>query len=341
MDISLPSGLRVSMSASGMRVRLPSGSRVDMTSSGMRVSSGPLDEDDSPDEAESPNEDDSSDDVESLDEEEPDEEYSSSGEDTPDEEESLDEDDWLYDNDSHPPVPTLSYGETGLGPLPDLPLKKAAVFDVHEDVPPSDLFVHEIMTPSFVSGPHYRFVHRSNDREILIYVSGFCLDPYDVEEVTAGFASVAKPDTNEFSSPGNLNQRLELKGPSGETHPPTTQRAEIRAALGALHFRAWAGEGWHSIVLATDSEGLHSGITKDIEYWVANNWKTEHGQPVKDRDMWEALLDFINDSAERGLKISFWKIASEYNEDATQAAIEAAINGRPWGEFTPISGIMA
>ncbi|KXT09260.1 hypothetical protein AC579_2131 [Pseudocercospora musae] len=275
MDISLPSGLRVSMSASGMRVRLPSGIRVDMTSSGMRVSSGLADEDELPEDADSPDENDS-----------PDEEHSSSRENTPDEEDWPGEGDWLDDYDLRPSEQTPNYGERGVGPLPGLPLKKAAVFDVPGDAPPNDLFAHEVMVPSFFTfGPHYRFVSRTNDREILIYVSGFCLDAKDAEEVTAGFAWVGKPDTDEFSSSGNCKQRLELKGPSRETHQPTTQRAEIRAALGALQFRAWAGEGWHSIVIATDSEGLHSGITKDIEYWAANAWQTEDGQAVQDRDL--------------------------------------------------------
>ncbi|KXT05129.1 hypothetical protein AC578_7541, partial [Pseudocercospora eumusae] len=328
MDISLPSGLRVSMSASGMRVRLPSGMRVDMTSSGMRVSSGTPGDDDATDEAQSPGGDESGG------------EYSSSGEVAPDEEDSPHEDDRSVEYGFRPSGPIPNYGETGLGPLPGLPLKKAAVFDVPEDAPPNDFFAHEVTVPSFATyGP--RFISRTNDREILIYVSGFCLDANDAEEVTAGFAWVGKPNTVEFSSPANCKQRLETKGPSGETHQPSTQRAEIRAALGALQFRAWAGEGWHSIVIATDSERLHSGITKDIEYWAANGWRTESGQAVKDRDLWETLLKFINDSAERGLAVSFWKIVPEYNEDATQLAIEAAINSMPWDAFTPMSGVTA
>jgi ribonuclease HI len=43
---------------------------------------------------------------------------------------------------------------------------------------------------------------------------------------------------------GAVSGVLEQKGPDNEFHEATNNRAELRAAIAALEFRVWWGEGW-------------------------------------------------------------------------------------------------
>lgn len=49
---------------------------------------------------------------------------------------------------------------------------------------------------------------------------------------------------------------------------PTNNRAKMRAVIAALEFRAWADEGWRSIVIATDLEYVVRGATEWLPRWV-------------------------------------------------------------------------
>jgi ribonuclease HI len=78
------------------------------------------------------------------------------------------------------------------------------------------------------------------------------------------------------------------------------------------------------MVVASDSEYLVLGITERIEKWTSNGWRTGAGQTVKNKDLWEALLEEMNDFAEHGLEVLFWRIPREQNAEADQAAKWAA-----------------
>jgi ribonuclease HI len=78
------------------------------------------------------------------------------------------------------------------------------------------------------------------------------------------------------------NER-ELSG--GET-PTTNNRMELMAAIEGLkalkrpgHVRVW-----------TDSVYVRDGITKWIHGWKRSGWKTADKKPVKNVDLWQALL---------------------------------------------------
>ncbi len=43
------------------------------------------------------------------------------------------------------------------------------------------------------------------------------------------------------------------------------------------------------VVLYTDSQYLQKGITRWIHKWKRNGWKTSGKEPVKNRELWEAL----------------------------------------------------
>lgn len=75
-----------------------------------------------------------------------------------------------------------------------------------------------------------------------------------------------------------------LKGYEAQT---TNNRMELTAAIMALRElkRECLVDLW------TDSEYLRKGITEWIHGWQKRGWKTAARQPVKNAELWRALLD--------------------------------------------------
>ena len=76
----------------------------------------------------------------------------------------------------------------------------------------------------------------------------------------------------------------ELSG--GEAHT-TDNRMELMAAIEGLKALT---RPCH-VVLSTDSSYVKDGITKWIHGWQRNGWRTANKKPVKNADLWQALLD--------------------------------------------------
>jgi ribonuclease HI len=125
--------------------------------------------------------------------------------------------------------------------------------------------------------------------------------------------------------------RLERRGPTDQTHPQESNRAQIRAAIVALQCRQWRDEGWSSVVIASDSEYLVEGITNWVEIWQENGWRTSRdtgdsreGDPVANQDLWETLLQELLELLARGLEVKFWLIVHGLNKEAQAEARLAA-----------------
>ncbi|KAH7259396.1 uncharacterized protein BKA55DRAFT_662040 [Fusarium redolens] len=99
--------------------------------------------------------------------------------------------------------------------------------------------------------PVIRFIRVDDPKSLLIYTDGACLGNGQVEP-RAGWAFVFGP--LEPNTTASVNERLEYQGPMGDFADPTSNRAELRAIIGALRFRNWTSEGFTTLVLATDSE---------------------------------------------------------------------------------------
>ena len=65
----------------------------------------------------------------------------------------------------------------------------------------------------------------------------------------------------------------------------TNNRMELMAAIEALK----ALKRSCRISLTTDSQYVRKGITEWLANWKKRNWKTASRQPVKNRDLWQAL----------------------------------------------------
>ena len=65
----------------------------------------------------------------------------------------------------------------------------------------------------------------------------------------------------------------------------TNNRMEMMAAIKALEFL----QDSSSLTLTTDSGYVKDGITKWLENWKKNNWKTSAKKPVKNQELWKKL----------------------------------------------------
>ncbi|HWL48147.1 MAG TPA: ribonuclease HI [Sphingomonadaceae bacterium] len=73
---------------------------------------------------------------------------------------------------------------------------------------------------------------------------------------------------------------------SGGENPTTNNRMELTAAIRALQ----ALNRPCQITLCTDSRYVMDGLTRWIAGWQRNGWKTAGRKPVKNADLWQALL---------------------------------------------------
>lgn len=183
-----------------------------------------------------------------------------------------------------------------------------------------------------------RFIHNSNRRCLLIYTDGAYLNNGQ-SNPAAGWGFVFRLPEPDFPQIGRISGRLEDRGPSGESYPQTNNRAELRAVIAALQFRAWFGEGFTKLVIATDSEYVTKGATEWVRNWGKNGWMTSNGKPVQNRDLWEKLLSVVIVYEDNGMEICFWHIVRALNREADSAAKEGARQERV-RDFSTLSGVL-
>ncbi|KAK2011087.1 ribonuclease H-like protein [Colletotrichum eremochloae] len=183
-----------------------------------------------------------------------------------------------------------------------------------------------------------RFINRYDNTECLIYTDGACSDN-GAADARGGCAFVFKPsDPNGHS--GSVAFKLEDRGLDGQEYRHTSNRAELRAVVAALRFRAWYGEGFKSLVIATDSSYVVDGATDWTRAWIKKGWRTSTGDRVKNRDLWEALLLDVEKLYDRGVSVRFWKIPRQHNHLADKEAKSAASNLGPMEKFSDIVGVL-
>ncbi|GAO39211.1 ribonuclease H [Sphingomonas changbaiensis NBRC 104936] len=73
---------------------------------------------------------------------------------------------------------------------------------------------------------------------------------------------------------------------SGGEPDTTNNRMELTAAIEALN----ALKRPCRVKLSTDSRYVMDGLTKWLKGWQKNGWKTADKKPVKNADLWQALI---------------------------------------------------
>jgi len=107
---------------------------------------------------------------------------------------------------------------------------------------------------------------------------------------------------------------------SGSDPATTNNRMEMTAALRALQ----ALREPCAVRLHTDSRYVIDGMTKWMFGWVKKGWRTADNKPVKNEDLWRALVD-----AAKGHKIEWIWVKGHAghieNERVDKLASDAAI----------------
>jgi ribonuclease HI len=73
---------------------------------------------------------------------------------------------------------------------------------------------------------------------------------------------------------------------SGGENPTTNNRMELTAVIEALT----ALKKPCRVTLSTDSRYVMDGLTKWVKGWQRNGWKTADKKPVKNVELWQALV---------------------------------------------------
>lgn len=94
--------------------------------------------------------------------------------------------------------------------------------------------------------------------------------------------------------PGGWGALLQYKGQvkelCGGELETTNNRMEMTAAIEAIR----ALKRRSVVELHTDSNYLKDGITRWLDGWKRNGWKTAARQPVKNQDLWLALDEAVS-----------------------------------------------
>ncbi|KAJ5975133.1 hypothetical protein N7481_008840 [Penicillium waksmanii] len=226
---------------------------------------------------------------------------------------------------SNAPIRCLGYRPTAKLILPE------TFVPPNQEDTPETLFKaqHVSMSPPIV-----RNVRQSINEQHLIYIAGVCPGNGQTNP-KAGCAYVFAPVLKRIVRPyAYVSFRLENKGPTGEYHSQTKERADLRAVIGALRFRCWKGmENCSSLVIATDSTYVVEGITSWVIDWLNNGWTTQANTPVKNQDLWKYLLmELENCWLASGMRVQLWHISTVDNWVANRVAKEA-VNERGETDF--------
>ncbi|UCA46360.1 ribonuclease HI [Pseudochrobactrum sp. XF203] len=109
--------------------------------------------------------------------------------------------------------------------------------------------------------------------------------------------------------------RRELNGGEPDT---TNNRMELMAAISALQ----ALKEPCQVDLYTDSVYVRDGISKWIEGWKRNGWKTAAKAPVKNAELWQEL-----DTARKNHKVTWHWVKGHAGHPENERADELAREG--------------
>jgi ribonuclease HI len=107
---------------------------------------------------------------------------------------------------------------------------------------------------------------------------------------------------------------------SGGEALTTNNRMEMTAAISGLNALTKPCR----VTLSTDSRYVMDGLTKWIQGWQRNGWKTADKKPVKNADLWQALLNAAKPHRIEWVWVKGHAGHPE-NERADQLASDAAI----------------
>jgi ribonuclease HI len=113
-------------------------------------------------------------------------------------------------------------------------------------------------------------------KEVIIHTDGSCLG----NPGAGGWAAIL-----EYQTKSGEVKTLELSGGDANT---TNNRMELQAAIGALEVLREPC----AVTLYTDSQYLRKAFEDGwLRNWQRNGWMTKDKQPVKNKELWEKLIN--------------------------------------------------
>ncbi|KAL3421538.1 RNase H domain protein [Phlyctema vagabunda] len=198
---------------------------------------------------------------------------------------------------------------------------------------PQSLFKHEYGKP---------FLAVRDSQEMLILAHGSC-SRNGQADASAGCAFVfqfgdsisrtREPQRGSYELDGTIFFRLEEVGPDGWSNIQTCCRAELRAVIAALSYPRiqsqelvfWGPKQDAKLVIASNSKYVVDSAVNNCEKWNANGWLNKNKKPVKNRDLWECLLERVRElKTHHCEKISFWHVPKNQIRAADMGARFAA-----------------
>lgn len=113
------------------------------------------------------------------------------------------------------------------------------------------------------------------------------LRPNDKIEIYTDGSCIGNPGPGGWA--GVFIHRDKRTNISGFEKSTTNNRMELMAAIESVNHVPEA----ISATIYTDSTYVKNGITSWIKSWQSNNWKSASGKPVKNQDLWIALVEAI------------------------------------------------
>jgi ribonuclease HI len=151
-----------------------------------------------------------------------------------------------------------------------------------------------------------------DESTVVVWVDGACKDN-GTPTARAGVGVYFGPE-----SPHNISKRIE--------GVQTSQRAEIQAALSALHAvkrELLDNLKVHNVVLVCDSLYVVDAMTRWVFTWQESGWKDAQGGPVVNSQDFKKLDSLIEEPAEEGIDVMFWHVSRMDNTEADNLAKRA------------------
>jgi len=142
--------------------------------------------------------------------------------------------------------------------------------------------------------------------EITIHTDGCCLG----NPGRGGYAAVVR----RYENGAEIKKRVV----SNKARETTNNKMELMAAINGL--RQIARNEPSKITVYSDSQYVVLGMTERLPKWQTKGWRTASGQPVKNQELWEALLAVCE-----GLEVQ-WEWVRGHNGDPHNEEADALAN---------------
>ena len=155
--------------------------------------------------------------------------------------------------------------------------------------------------------------------KLVIYTDGSSLNNQGDNSIAGVGVYFGDNDSRNYSEP--LGPLLDEIGVDGVMVKQTNQQAEMMAIVKAieicLHDRAFPPP----LEIRTDSSYCLLGITKWIENWKKNGWKTSNNKDVKNKQLWIKMNELVDKYPQ---KIDFVKVKGHSDDYGNQMADKLA-----------------